>query len=361
MDLERKKQEIKAMRRMRELRASIAQATKNLKNLKNEYQNYKLPEDGFALYHFSQISEKCKEEKKTAREPLVSAQDKAETKCMWVFFLAVAGSIALGIIRKSFWLGLLTAAASFALYVVADALIKKAYEKKRIKLHRQIDEKYQAALKEAKELDAREREHYDAALKEKQEEKKAEAAPKIQELERHIDQMEEEYRQISLISEKDIKKDADIIDKVLDLMESNRADTVKEALQEIDREKQRKAREAKEAMERELARQASLPGKVYFCVGSINTYSGKLQSVRNTIYVDGAPYGAGSPMLSSIQLNPGPHSIYAQIEEAGYIFTTATYSFNMEGNGSIYLKIMIKNARAVIYPYATEKDLLNDT
>lgn len=143
-------------------------------------------------------------------------------------------------------------------------------------------------------------------------------------------------------------KDPDIIDELLDLLESHRADNIKEALLERDREKRRLEQERQAAIAAEAARKASMPGKVYVRIGSINTYSGALQTVANNIYVDGASYGAGNANGSVIQLNPGPHNIYAQLQEAGYIFTTPTYSFYLEGEGSIRLKIMIKNAVPMI-------------
>lgn len=138
------------------------------------------------------------------------------------------------------------------------------------------------------------------------------------------------------------------LDIVIKRLRGGEAETVKEALQQIE-EENRRQEEERRRQEAEI--RAKMPGRVNITVGSINTYSGKLQDVRNSIYIDGQLYGSANSIGTVVQLNPGPHTIFAQLQEAGYIFTSQTSSFILNGDAEI--NVLIKLDYGNVYMHIT--------
>ena len=367
MDAERRKQDIATLREMQGLLGSIGDLQSEMNALCKEIKNCGVKHSDYATHNEEETEVAKKEETDQEVERWLKTEKAAKAKFKWIFWVALAAGVAVIALLKNIWAGILVAVAGYILPKILEAPAVKRCRKEHSEERTAIEKKYEKLLEEARKKDEDEEARYDADCEAERAKKEAEAAPRKSALQSEIDAKKSRYDEISIVSKKDLDRDPDIIEKLLDLMEGSRADSVKEALLELDREKRRQeeARLAAIAAERarqaaEQARLAAMPGKVTIRIGSINTYSGALQAVRNTIYVDGAPYGSGSPSPAVIQLNPGPHAIYAQLQEAGYIFTTPTHSFNLQGNGNVYLKIMIKNARAAIYPCSTEQELLSD-
>ena len=275
-------------------------------------------------------------------------------------FVGIAGAFAVAFLTKIYVLAAVIFIASFIVAPIWASVIKKRTLAERDQAIRKISKEYDQKYKQALKEDEAERSRYYDDL--------SAACDKYHEAHRHererLESEKAEYKKelakIRIISESDMPN----IHQLIRILESNRASNIKEALLELDNQKrlgeEKKRREAEEQRRRiaeEEARRANMPGRVHVRIGSINTYSGALQTVRNTIYFDGAQYGFGDATGNTVfQLNPGVHNIYAQLAEAGYVFTTPTQSFMLPGSGDVYLKIAIKNARANVYLCSSESD-----
>ena len=258
-------------------------------------------------------------------------------------------------------ISLLIVVIGFIVYCILNSVAEKPINAAFEKEQKEMQQKQKKRLEEAEKAD-------EDALTRQQEDCDAAYDAVIAKNQDKLDAMEaaqKEFNEITLLSQADLEKDLGLIKKVLELMEGSRADSVKEALQELDRreceaEAARRAAEMArlEAERRERERLASMPGRLHMYVGSINTYSGNLQSVRNEVYVDGVLYGMATSTGSVIQLNPGPHTVFVKMLDAGYLFTTPSRSIDLHGNGDLYMKAMIKNAVPSLTVGHSESDIL---
>ena len=265
-------------------------------------------------------------------------------------------------------LAVLIAILSFVVRAILVAIIKKTISDKCHDVICGIENEYKIKQKEAEAKDSDEQRRYNSDLEAARQKRREENQPAREELIKQKKEYESRLKQIKTISDADMKK----IPTLIKILESNRADNIKEALAVMNEQERqgkeaenKRRKEAEEAKRRhkaeEDARLATMPGTVHVRIGSINTYTKKLQTVRNTIYFNGAPYGMGDASgMTTFQLNPGAYNVFAQLEEAGYLFTSPTQSFTLPGNGHVYLKIMIRNARAGIYLCSSEADFRMD-
>ena len=348
MEADRRKQDIATLRQMLVLQNEIDEIIDEIDSIEVGLQDCDVDPDDYKTDREDETQARKTEELAQLFAQYEAKEKAATAKAKWIFWGIFAVGILVAAVLKEFLVGVIIVIAAFIVKKIMEAPAKKQVHEAYDQEAAQVAKKYEKLLEEAKAQDDAEQERYENDFAEKMAQQRAEAEPELKALEEKKAALEKEYEQIRIVSQRDMDKDPDIIDELLDLLESHRADNIKEALLERDREKRRLEQERQAAIAAEAARKASMPGKVYVRIGSINTYSGALQTVANNIYVDGASYGAGNANGSVIQLNPGPHNIYAQLQEAGYIFTTPTYSFYLEGEGSIRLKIMIKNAVPMI-------------
>ncbi len=351
-----KQEDIQTLKEMQIIQRELQTISKGLQNLDKIEDNVSLDYADYDTRHVS----RCEFEKEYAIEQAKGVFNKKRKSNVRVFsifaWLCLAAGIAIIAIFKIVWLGLVVAPLGFIVKIIASSIISKQNSRKVADEIAKIEAEYKNKLEKAKEEDKKEDDRYDSDFAAALRKQRDENQPARTKLEKQKKEYEDKLKKIRIISDADMKN----IPALINLLESNRADNIKEALLTLDEQihKENEAREKRRREEAEAKRQrqaeeaarlASMPGTVHIRIGSINTYSGKLQTVRNNIYFDGALYGSGDANgATTFQLNPGVHNVYAQLQEAGYIFTTPNQTFTLTGNGNVYLKVMIRNARASI-------------
>lgn len=351
-----KQEDIQTLKEMQIIQRELQTISKGLKNLDEMENDVSID---YADYDTTHVI-CCESKKEQAIAQTKDTYFKKRKSSVRIFkilaWLCLAAGIAVIAVFKIVWLGFVIAPSGFIIKIIASSIISKKNSRKAAAEIAKIEVEYKTKIEQAKEEDKKEDARYESDFAAALRKIRDENQPARIKLEKQKKEYEEKLEKIKVISDDDMKN----IPALINLLESNRADNIKEALLALDEQirkeneaKERRRREEAEAkrqrQEAEAARLASMPGTVHIRIGSINAYSGKLQTVRNNIYFDGALYGSGDANgATTFQLNPGVHNVYAQLQEAGYIFTTPNRSFTLTGNGDVYLKIMIKNARASI-------------
>lgn len=181
-------------------------------------------------------------------------------------------------------------------------------------------------------------------VKERYVQKIADAEKECEACKAELQAVNDELRQIKVIS----KQDEHLIPEIIDLMNRNRADSVKEALLYIDEQKEKARREAEEKARREAERKARTPGRVHVFVGEYGSSS--YRAVRNMIVIDGQDYGFAD-MTKTISLNPGLHSIQVVVQlyyGGNYkLHESNSLQFNLEGDGDAYFRFWLKNSTRI--------------
>ena len=363
--MDTRKEDVKTLQEMQAIQRKLQTISKDLEQLDKDEDNVSIDHKQYKTNHANTCIAEI-ENKKQAATDAYTKKKKNMLRMLW--FIPVCGIVAcfaiLYLARNFAMFAVLVAILSFVVRAILASLIKKQIQKKCDEEIYKITSEYEIKLKEAKAADSKEQRRYNRDLEEARKKLREENQLTREELKKQKKEYENKLNQIRIISNADMKN----IPALIKILESNRADNIKEALRVIDEQQQReketeerRRREKAKAEQRrqaeEEARLATMPGTVHIRIGSINTYTGKLQTVRNTIYLNGAMYGTGDATgTTTFQLNPGVHNIYAQLQEAGYIFTSPNQSFTLPGNGHVYLKIMIKNARASIQLCSSESD-----
>ena len=153
-------------------------------------------------------------------------------------------------------------------------------------------------------------------------------AEKLRGCDEEIKQCRAEYDKIKIVSDKELNKNPKIIEKIIDLMESGRADTVKEALNAIDNEE-------KEI----LIKKSRTPGTLYI----------QVDAYINEVFIDGQSYGAISKPYGTIKLNPGLHNILVICKAGGMYIESRARQFNMEGDGELFYKFYPGSSPVVMF------------
>ncbi len=363
-----KNEDIQALQEMRIIQRELQTISKGLQNLDKSEDDIDIDYNNYNTHHAEQCEAEKKDAVKQSEASFIKKKKSSVRKFSLLAWLSLAAGIAIIAIFKEVLLGWIVAPVGLIVKIIAKKIISKKISKESATEIARIEAEYKIKLEKAIEEDKKEDSRYDsdweAALKNLREKNE----PARIKLEKQKQEYEDKLNKIRIISDNDMKN----IPALINILESNRADNIKEALlvmdEQIRRENEEKEKRRREEAEikrqrqaEEAARLASLPGTVHIRIGSINTYSGKLQTVRNNIYFDGALYGAGDASgATTFQLNPGVHNVYAQLQEAGYIFTTPNQTFNLSGNGDVYLKIMIRNARASITLCSSSSDFMSN-
>ena len=152
---------------------------------------------------------------------------------------------------------------------------------------------------------------------------------------------------MNLLSFEDVDQKPELISQMLRLIESGRADNVKECFRLIDEEEYRKKEEARrraeEEQRREEERKRNSPGRVYVYVGEPRS-GGEWKVPRNEITIDGQSYGPGTIPYKEIVLQPGWHTICVAIQYTSeYIYRSDTIQFNLDGCGEKYYQFFIES------------------
>ena len=364
-----RKEDLKALREMQSIKREFQEISEELAALDIEEINFDLCCDEYKTNHL----EECKGEKEAALkkvpEEFYQRREAAVKKYAILPWIGIAAGIAVVLLASNYaGLGLLIGIAGFVVKSIIKASISKSIEAELSKKMDELEAEYDAKLEKAFDEDEAEELRYQSDLENAIQKLREENQPEREKLEQQREACEKKLDEIRIISYDDM----DNIDALIKILDSGRADNVKEALLIVDEQKRqeeeaekRHRREEAEAerrrQEEERIRLASTPGTVHVRIGSINTYSGLLKTVRNAIYFDGTNYGPGDANgTTTFQLNPGAHNVYGQLEEAGYLFTSPNQSFTLPGGGDVYIKIMIKNAAARIYLCSSESEFLSN-
>lgn len=367
--MDTRKEHIEALKEMQGLQSKIKRIDKSLAQLSKDESKVDIEARDYKTDHADRLRDKRDYNKFQIVEKYNEKKKQETAKFKFIPWIGVAVGIALAVFVQIF-LGIIVLIAGFVVKKVLASSVNKNINKECDAALDVEDKEYESKLDEAERLDEAEQERYERDLAQARKERKAANKEEREKLEAEKKACKQKFESVRIISDSDMPD----INRLISILESNRADNIKEALLELDnerrraeeerrrREEERRRREEEERRRREeeAARLAMMPGKVHVRIGSINTYSGRLQTVANVIYIDGAAYGAGDATGATVfQLNPGPHSVYAQLKEAGYIFTTPTQSFVLPGSGDVYIKVAIRNARATISLCSSMSDMMS--
>ena len=206
-------------------------------------------------------------------------------------------------------------------------------------LIKEAEEKDAEAKKRFEEKDAEAKKLFAEACNEINDRISVKYAEKLRGCDEEIKQCRAEYYKIKIISDKDFQKNPKIIEKIIDLMESGRADTVKEALNAIDNE-EREILNQKSREESEILNQKSrTPGTLYI----------QVDAYINEVFIDGQSYGAISKPYGTIKLNPGLHNILVICKAGGMYIESQARQFNMEGDGKLFYKFYPGSSPVVMF------------
>ena len=215
-----------------------------------------------------------------------------------------------------------------AFLVISFKLVGVICKKKNDSRVAEIKAEFAPLIKEAEEKDAEAEKLFAEACNEINDRISVKYAEKLRECDEKIKRCRAEYDKIKIVSDKEFQKNPKIIEKIIGLMESGRADTVKEALNAIDNE------------EREIHNQKSrTPGTLYI----------QVDSYINEVFIDGQSYGAISKPYGTIMLNPGLHNILVICKAGGMYIESRARQFNMEGDGELFYKFYPGSSPVVMF------------
>lgn len=363
-------EDIKTLQEMQTIQRELQNVSKALKQLDKSENDVSIDYNQYKTHHADECEMERDDALKESADAFTKQKKSAVAKLSLIPWIGIAAAIAIIVFVKNVWLGISIGILGFIIKSIPKHIISKRISKEANAEAAKITAAYKIKLDKALEEDEKEKHRYESDLKIAREKCREKNQSARETLEKQAKEYENNLNKIKIISDNDMEN----IPMLINILKGNRADNIREALLFLDEQKRRKKeeeirrkeeaerrRQAEEAERRrqaeKAARLASMPGTVHVRIGSINTYSGKLQTVRNSIYFDGAHYGPGDATgTTTFQLNPGIHNVYAQLQEAGYIFTSQNLSFTLPGNGDVYVKIIIKNARASIYLCSSESD-----
>lgn len=363
-----REQDIKTLQEMQLIRRKIENVSSKISKLVEDEYDVDIDHNQYSTHHVEEYKEEKEAKLRESFDKYIQKEKSAKSKIAFIPWLGIAAGVAIIALLNNAALGVVVAVLGFVIKAIIKSSVCKPIKKEAEAEAAKIEKEYEVKIEQGWEEDEKEEERYLADIEAEIERRKEADQPERDKLEASLEEYENELNKIKIISDDDMEN----IPTLISILEGHRADNIKEALLVMDeqkrREKEDEEKRRKEAAEKEKLRQeqeaarlASMPGRVHIRIGSINTYSGKLQTVRNAIYIDGANYGAGDASGdTTLQLNPGAHNMYAQLQEAGYIFTTPTQSFNLSGNGDVYVKIKIKNAVPMITLCSSKSDFMVD-
>ncbi len=236
--MERKIAEIRTLRRMLELRSAIQESSDNIAGLNQEVNNIKTNK-AYIINTTPALKVNQKNELDRIDREWKNKCDKAQSKAVIGFVVSLILIVVLAICIKNLWIGLGCGVVSLLIYAGVDNKIQTKYRIHCNNAKEEAKQRYNELIKEAEKKDIKEKKRKDADLAELRKKKRAELATQFEEEYALKDAYEREYAEISIISKNDTDNDPEIIEKILYLMESNRADNVKEALLQLDEAKRK--------------------------------------------------------------------------------------------------------------------------
>lgn len=210
-----------------------------------------------------------------------------------------------------------------------------------------VEQKYIDLLKEAEKKDAEEQARYERDIANAKRENKERIQPQIDANTVEGKRLRKEFESVSILGEKDEKH----LSRVIDLMKSSRADSVKEALQMVDeelrREEEKRRREEQEAIEKakkEAEEKAKRPGFVQVLVLEVKGVTG-----ANAVFIDGVEYGCAP---CTIPISNGCHTAFLKMQVnyagAGYrLFQSPVVNFDVAPDKTTTLKFRLHGVKTI--------------
>lgn len=329
----------------------ILQLKKQRKDLEKYMTGCSVSESDYDTSHAKRMTEARDLEIKAACSKLRTSHPFA-----WVFFLVGIILCAVVIYLVSFLMGLIPLVAGLVVYFVLDSSFKKKYDAERNRISYETTIAYQQRIQDAENEDKQAKAAYRNAVKAENEQRAAQTQPKLEENARQIQLHEDLYEQNRVVSDADLAEDPKLIDKMLRLLESGRADNIKECFRWFEEEKERERRAAEERRQAEEARRRAeeerkrnSPGEVYVYVGEKHSYGYK--APRNEIIIDGQEYGPATMPYKKITLMPGLHTIrvVVQLYYGGnyHLPQSDILQFQLEGGTKKYFQFYLKDSPVV--------------
>ena len=236
---------------------------------------------------------------------------------------------------------------SIAVFFISRFILKKRESSRHSHIFDEIYQKYEKKIADAERNDQLAEAAYHKAVAADQAKRAAEVQPKLDNIEHQIRLHRQNFINMNLLSFEDVDQKPELISQMLRLIESGRADNVKECFRLIDEEEYRKKEEARrraeEEQRREEERKRNSPGRIYVYVGEPRS-GGEWKVPRNEITIDGQSYGPGTIPYKEIVLQPGWHTICVAIQYTSeYIYRSDTIQFNLDGCGEKYYQFFIKS------------------
>lgn len=360
---------LKAMNQELETLDSLHRQKKNLEQSKNSVAVSKAGYD-------TGNAERVRKEREQARAETLG---KIKQKNPWGVLSLLLG-IGLGIVIflcVSMLCSPIPIVAGIVLCCVFKALSKRKYRAAYEAAQLQLTDTYEPLIAAAEAADRKAEADYRKAVQDAKNKKLAEITPQLEQIAQEIRQHEQALEEVRVLADEDIAEDPELIPKMIRLITSYRADSIKDCFQVLDAEKERQRREEAErqrqAAERrrfeeeqrrlEEERKRHMPGEAYVYVGEKR--SSGYKPPRNEIIIDGQEYGPGGIPYKKITLQPGWHtiSVVVQLYYGGeyHLHQSDTLQFEMPGGGKKYFQFYLKDS-VIVYGFerSTEEALWQD-
>lgn len=254
----------------------------------------------------------------------------------WLVWCIFAVSLILSFLSGNWLIAYLIFYLGIPACIITVIIGKKKKNAKKEKIALRLTQAYASKIEAAERADKAAEVAYQKAVDSERAKRTAEVQPKLDNIEHQLRLHRQNFMNLNVLSFNDVDEDPELLSKMLRLIESGRADSVKECYQLIDEEKYRQEEEKR----REEERKRNSPGKIYVYVGEPR--SGKVP--RNEITIDGQSYGPGTIPYKEIVLQPGWHTICVAIQYiSDTIYRSDAFQFELEGCGEKYYQFFIES------------------
>ena len=205
--------------------------------------------------------------------------------------------------------------------------------------------KYSKMLREAEESDAAELARYEADLAKAKKEKETRLSSVIKECSTALAKHKANFKEIQVISDELLREDMKIVDTLISIIGSGKANSIDDAIEVYKSEK------------------AGALGEIYVYVG-IRRREGST-SIRNIVYIDGVKNTSAEMPYSVIKVPEGKHTVSAKVQlnynGATHYPSSEVISLDIKGGEKKYVKFYIKGSPKVQHVIcSSEEELISE-
>lgn len=349
------------LRRLKAMEAELKQLNalrSQREALEKEKRQISVREADFDTSHAERVRDQ-RDEARTQTLGKLKARNPWGILSLW---LGIVGAIAI-FLFVSMLLSPIPLVVGIVLCCVFKSISKKKYQRKYETAEAELNATYDALLEEAESEDRAAEEAYKKAVHDERKRKAEQIDPQLAELAEQEQAHREKLEEVRVLADQDLEEDPDLPGKMIRMITSYRADSIKECFQLIDAENERRQRAEEDRHRRmeedrrraeddrraEEERRRHMPGEVYVYVGEKHSYGYK--PPRNNIIIDGQEYGPGGIPYKKITLQPGWHTISVMVQlyyGGDYHFPQSdTLQFELEGGGKKYFQFYLKDSPVV--------------